>query len=70
MTRMCSDLPTTCTCLTHPEGVSSASLLDAVVNAVFDPHVRAPHTTRRTGDTFLVAASPAQSDSIIVTTVE
>ena len=51
------DLPTTCTGLTHPEGVSSAPLLDGVVNAVFDPHIRAPQTARRTRNAFLVAAS-------------
>lgn len=42
--------------LAHPEGLPNAPLLDEVVDALLDPHVRASHTATRTRDTFLAAA--------------
>lgn len=42
--------------LAHPEGLPNTPLLDEVVDALLDSHVRASHTATRPRDTFLAAA--------------
>jgi hypothetical protein len=39
--------------LAHSKGLSNTPLLDEVVDAILDSHIRASHTATRTGDAFL-----------------